>query len=238
MNKVLLTLTALFLSACSNQPASLNEKSTDREKASYFVGHQLGEALKSGVDDQNLDIEVFLQALRMAVAQGENSELPIDAAEMKEAQERHAQATADMKQIMNTENAEINLQKGNEYRDKNAQKEGVISLSSGVQYRVLTEGGTQQHPEISDTVTVHYHGTLINNEVFDSSVERGEPIDIPLERVIQGWKETLPLMSIGDKWEIVIPPELAYGERGAGSNVGPNETLIFEVELLGIPSKS
>jgi len=117
--------------------------------------------------------------------------------------------------------------------EQNKTKEGVITLSSGMQYIVLTEG-TGATPVATDKVTTHYHGTTIDGNVFDSSVDRGQPASFPVSGVIPGWVEALQLMKVGAKWRLFIPPNLAYGERGAGPKIGPYSTLIFEVELISI----
>lgn len=122
---------------------------------------------------------------------------------------------------------------GQAFLDENAKKEGVTTTASGLQYEVLTNG-TGATPVETDQVTVHYHGTLVDGTVFDSSVERGQPATFPVNGVIPGWVEALQLMNVGSKYKLYIPSDLAYGERGAGGSIGPNETLIFEVELLSI----
>lgn len=127
-----------------------------------------------------------------------------------------------------------NLEAGRKFLEENAKRKGVVSLPSGLQYEVLKSGDGPM-PKSTDKVTVHYHGTLIDGKVFDSSVQRGQPATFPVTGVIQGWVEALQLMKVGDKWKLFIPSELAYGSRGAGGgSIGPNATLIFEVELLGI----
>jgi FKBP-type peptidyl-prolyl cis-trans isomerase FklB len=135
---------------------------------------------------------------------------------------------------MRNEKAEENLKAGQEFLEANAKKEGVVSLASGLQYEVITDGGDGPKPTANNTVTCHYHGTLINGTIFDSSVQRGKPASFPLNRVISGWTEGLQLMSVGSKWRFFIPPHLGYGAQQAGASIGPNSTLIFEVELLGI----
>ena len=122
---------------------------------------------------------------------------------------------------------------GQVFLDENSKKEGVTITASGLQYEVLTNG-TGANPVETDQVTVHYHGTLVDGTVFDSSVERGQPATFPVNGVIPGWVEALQLMSVGSKYKLYIPSDLAYGDRGAGGLIGPNETLIFEVELLSI----
>lgn len=131
------------------------------------------------------------------------------------------------------EQAEKNLNEGKAFMEENGKKQGVITLPSGLQYEILTEGSGEK-PKVTDTVKCHYHGTTIKGDVFDSSVNRGVPASFPLNRVIQGWTEALQLMPVGSKWKLVIPPHLAYGEEQISKEIGPNSTLIFEVELLGI----
>eukprot|EP01121_Diplochlamys_sp_Union-15-3_P003021 TRINITY_DN12857_c0_g1_i1.p1 TRINITY_DN12857_c0_g1~~TRINITY_DN12857_c0_g1_i1.p1 ORF type:complete len:160 (+),score=32.48 TRINITY_DN12857_c0_g1_i1:97-576(+) len=127
-----------------------------------------------------------------------------------------------------------NLRKGQEFLKKNAEKEGVVVLPSGLQYKVLHEGTGTRSPKSSDRVSVHYKGTLIDGTEFDSSYSRGNPATFGVTQVIKGWTEALQLMKKGDKWELYIPHNLAYGERGAGGKIGPNSALVFVVELLDI----
>jgi FKBP-type peptidyl-prolyl cis-trans isomerase FklB len=134
---------------------------------------------------------------------------------------------------LKNEKAAANLKAGQEFLDNNSKKEGVISLPSGLQYEVITAGSGPK-PGATDKVTCHYHGTLIDGTVFDSSVKRGQPATFPLNMVIAGWTEGLQLMPQGSKWRFFIPPHLGYGDRQVSAQIGPNSTLIFEVELLGI----
>jgi FKBP-type peptidyl-prolyl cis-trans isomerase FklB len=126
-----------------------------------------------------------------------------------------------------------NVEAGKKFLEENSKKPGVVTLPSGLQYQIIKEG-TGPKPGPEDKVTTHYHGTLLNGKVFDSSVERGQPVSFAVNGVIPGWTEALQLMSVGSKWKLFIPSNLAYGERGAGGDIGPNETLIFEVELISI----
>jgi FKBP-type peptidyl-prolyl cis-trans isomerase FklB len=129
--------------------------------------------------------------------------------------------------------ATTNLKNGLEFLAENAKKEGVVTLESGIQYEIMATGDGAK-PRATQTVNCHYHGTTIDGKVFDSSVQRGRPASFPLNQVISGWTEALQLMPVGSKWRLFLPPHLAYGDREISAEIGPNSTLIFEVELLGI----
>jgi len=129
--------------------------------------------------------------------------------------------------------AEEQKKAGKEFLERNGTREGVVTLPTGLQYEIITEGSGEK-PTITDQVTTHYHGTTIDGEVFDSSVERNEPSTFQVGGVIKGWQEALQLMPVGSKWKLYVPADLAYGESGAGPKIGPHSTLIFEVELLSI----
>jgi FKBP-type peptidyl-prolyl cis-trans isomerase FklB len=134
---------------------------------------------------------------------------------------------------MKSEKSSANLKAGQDFLEANKKKAGITTLPSGLQYEVIIEGNGIK-PLASNKVTCHYHGTLIDGTVFDSSVKRGQPATFPLNMVIKGWTEGLQLMSVGSKWRFFIPAHLAYGDRQTGAHIGPNSTLIFEVELLGV----
>jgi FKBP-type peptidyl-prolyl cis-trans isomerase FklB len=134
---------------------------------------------------------------------------------------------------MKNQKAEANLKAGEKFLEENGKRPGVVVLASGLQYEIMTEG-TGAKPSAKNKVTCHYHGTLIDGTVFDSSVQRGQPATFPLNMVIKGWTEGLQLMAQGSKWRFFIPPHLGYGDRQVSPQIGPNSTLIFEVELLGI----
>lgn len=134
---------------------------------------------------------------------------------------------------MKNEKAAANLKAGQEFLETNRSKPGIVALPSGLQYEILKEGNGPK-PTPTSKVTCHYHGTLTDGTVFDSSVQRGQPATFPLNMVIKGWTEGVPLMTLGSKWRFFIPPHLAYGERQTGAHIGPNSTLIFDVELLEI----
>ncbi len=134
---------------------------------------------------------------------------------------------------MKNDKAEANLKAGQEFLAANKSKPGVVELPSGLQYQILTEGNGPK-PNQNNTVTCHYHGTLVNGTIFDSSVQRGKPASFPLNQVIKGWTEGVQLMGTGSKWRFFIPPHLGYGDRQIGGTIGPNSTLIFDVELISI----
>lgn len=140
---------------------------------------------------------------------------------------------ADMLYKRKKEMAEKNLNAGKAFLEENAKREGIITLPSGLQYEIM-KAGDGEKPGPRSTVKCHYHGTTIEGKVFDSSVKRGTPASFPLNRVISGWTEALQLMPVGSKWKLFLPPNLAYGEEQISKEIGPNSTLIFEVELLGI----
>ncbi len=192
------------------------------ETASYSLGVNIGTNLtKQGLKE--LDVESFKEGLADIFA---GSEIKLDSATMNN-------AIQSLLEKAKGEEAEANKSAGEKFLAETAKKAGVTVLDSGLQYEVLTEGNGKK-PGASDTVTTHYHGTLISGEVFDSSVQRGEAATFPVNGVIAGWVEALQLMNEGSKWRLYIPSELAYGPRGAGDMIGPNAALIFEVELIAI----
>lgn len=194
------------------------------QRASYSIGFDIGRNIASQ-PGMNIDQAALSAGLSDALAK---SEPRLNPAEMQQAfadlQSRAAQATAAL--------AETNIKSSEAFLAANKAKPGITTTASGLQYEVITRG-TGAKPAPENTVVVHYHGTLIDGTVFDSSVERGETIEFPVTRVIPGWVEALQLMSVGDKWRLFIPPGLGYGARAAGK-IPPNSALIFEVELIGI----
>ncbi|MFZ4457201.1 MAG: FKBP-type peptidyl-prolyl cis-trans isomerase [Bacteroidales bacterium] len=192
------------------------------DKVSYALGLSMGQNFQSsGINALNVDD--FSRALK-AVYDGVQPEITYDEAKQV--------INAYFEQVQN-EALGANKAIGEEFLLENAKKEGVITLASGLQYEVLT-AGTGVKPKATDSVKCHYHGTLIDGRVFDSSVQRDQPATFGVNQVIQGWVEALQLMPVGSKWRLFIPSHLAYGERGAGEMIGPNTALIFDVELLDI----
>ncbi|MEC8031461.1 MAG: FKBP-type peptidyl-prolyl cis-trans isomerase [Bacteroidota bacterium] len=192
------------------------------DSVSYCIGVNIGENLKNQFSD--IDIKDFMNGINDVL--DKKSELKISNAEAQKVLQEYFTKQQEMK-------TKIAKEEGANFLAENAKKEGVISLESGLQYEILKQGSGAK-PTINDNVTTHYHGTLIDGTIFDSSVDRGQPATFPVSGVIKGWTEALQLMSVGSKWRLYVPYDLAYGERGAGANIGPFTTLIFEVELISI----
>jgi len=193
-----------------------------QDEVSYALGLSIGQNFKaSGI--KAITSEDFIAGLQDALAEREPQMTT----------ERAREVINQLFSRLQQEEAELNAAAGKEYQEIMRHKSGVVTLPSGLQYEIIKEGKGAK-PKATDKVRVHYHGTLINGVVFDSSVERGEPAEFPLNAVIPGWTQILQLMPVGSKWRVVIPSELAYGSRGAGDVIRPNMTLIFEIELLDI----
>ncbi len=191
------------------------------DSVSYGLGVAIGNNLKnSGFDSVKVDI--MSQALK-EVFEGKATMKQEDADKIIQGYMAEKEKTK----------GQENVAKGKAFLEENKKKAGVQTTASGMQYIVMKEG-TGAKPGLNDKVTTHYHGTLIDGTVFDSSVERGQPASFPVSGVIPGWTEALQMMPVGSKWKLFLPSELAYGERGAGGKIGPNSVLVFEVELLSI----
>ena len=201
---------------------------TQKDKFSYALGMNIGMNMKK--QSVPVDADLLARGLKDSMAGGKTLLTEDEArAVLTEMQnELRKQQEAKAKQL-----GEDNKKEGAEFLATNKAKENVVTLPSGLQYKIM-QPGTGPKPAASDTVTVNYRGTLINGSEFDSSYKRGQPATFPVTGVIKGWTEALQLMPVGSKWQLFIPADLAYGERGAGSNIGPNATLIFEVELISI----
>ena len=227
---VLLQL-ALVAPAIAQAP----EGKTVKDPFSYFLGISVGQQMgQSGFQLSDLDVDQVLLGFKDGI---QNKPPALTEAQLTEArtkiqtllQARQQQAQAEMDKA-----GAANREKGVQFLAENAKKEGIKAIDGGIQYKEL-KAGTGPSPKVTDTVRVHYTGTLINGTKFDSSVDRGQPATFPLNRVIQGWQIAIAKMKVGAKWIIYIPSDLAYGVQGSPSGgIGPNEVLIFEVELLGI----
>jgi FKBP-type peptidyl-prolyl cis-trans isomerase FklB len=196
----------------------------EKEKVSYAIGMGVGTNLHR--NDVTIDMDAFLRGLKDSMTGGKT---------LMTEDEARAAITQFVEETK-AKQAEANKKEGESFLAGNKTKEGVVVLPSGLQYKILT-AGTGPKPTMSDTVVCNYRGTLINGTEFDSSFKSGKPATFPLGRVIKGWTEALQLMPVGSKWQLFIPPDLAYGDKGAGNVIGPGTTLIFEVELLSIQEK-
>lgn len=195
---------------------------TTKDSASYALGFRVAQSMK-GQGLQDINMALFESGFSAGVIA--KSIIPDSLLDVciKKYQDN-----------MSLEKIAVNRAIGAEFLATNGKKPGVVSMSNGMQYEVIVAGTGTLKPTLANTVKCHYHGTLIDGTVFDSSVQRGEPISFPLNGVIKGWQDAVQLMTIGSKWKLFIPSELAYGDRSAGPFIGPGSTLIFEVELLGI----
>jgi FKBP-type peptidyl-prolyl cis-trans isomerase FklB len=207
--------------------ASAEELKTEKQKFSYTVGFQVGQSLKR--DGLELDVKAFSQAVE-DVLSGAQPQLSMD--QMKAAINTFREKQMEEKRAL----AEKNKKEGEAFLAANKKKKGVKTLPDGLQYQVI-KAGTGATPKATDTVEVNYRGTLLDGKEFDSSYKRGKPTTLQVGGVIKGWQSALEHMKVGGKWKVWVPSDLAYGERGAGNVIGPNETLVFEIELLDIKSE-
>lgn len=222
-------------SAKSGGAAAAPAASAPMDKVSYFIGSQIGGNIANNFKQQGVevDLDAFLEAVRH---QFEGKPSKYKPEELQAAMEA-------FEQVMKGKQAEMEKQAaakaqevkaaGAKFLAENGKREGVKTTASGLQYEVVKQGDGPK-PVATDKVNVHYHGTLLNGKVFDSSVQRGEPITFGVQEVIKGWTEALQLMNVGSKYKLFIPADLAYGDNSAGPDIGPGETLVFEVELLKI----
>jgi FKBP-type peptidyl-prolyl cis-trans isomerase FklB len=224
-----------YLAGCAPEEASSASElklDTPKNRISYTIGVNIGQDFKT----QNMDVDpdVLLMGLKDTLS---GKELQLTEEEMVQEiqnfqQEMQARMVAEME-----EQATRNKAEGEAFLVENAKQEGVVVTESGLQYKVL-EPGEGDMPGPADVATVHYRGTLIDGTQFDSSYDRGQPATFPVGGVIPGWTEALQLMQPGAKWQLFIPAELAYGERGAGQDIGPNATLLFDVELISVEKET
>jgi FKBP-type peptidyl-prolyl cis-trans isomerase len=204
---------------------------TPKQKASYAIGMNIGRGLHK--DSVDVDPNVLLQGLKDALAGGkmllsdEEAKAALTAlqADVSKRQQEKMQVAGD-----------ANKKQGDAFLAANKSKEGIVTLPSGLQYKIL-QAGAGPKPAATDSVVCNYKGTLLDGTEFDSSYKRGQPATFAVNQVIHGWTEALQLMPVGSKWQLFIPPDLAYGPSGAGGVIGPNATLVFEVELLSIQAK-
>ena len=223
MKNVIIISSLLAVVACKTETPKEVKLENELDSVSYSLGVNIGENINKQFEEYSLDN--FVAGMKGVL---NNEEEPKISGE---------QATAIIQEYFTKkqgQESETMIEEGRKFLETNASKEGVTVLESGLQYEVLAEGDGINMPKLEDNVTTHYHGTLMDGTVFDSSVDRGEPASFPVNGVIKGWTEALQLMSVGSKWKLYVPYDLAYGERGAGPQIGPYSTLVFEVELISI----
>jgi FKBP-type peptidyl-prolyl cis-trans isomerase len=220
----------------TKKPTAALSLKTQKDKFSYALGMNLGVGLGKNLHQQSVEVDpnIVARGLKDALVGGKTllSEDEAKAVLTTAQAEVRAKQQEKMQQASAT-----NKKEGEAFLAANKTKDGVVTLPSGLQYKILT-AGTGPKPAASDTVVCNYRGTLINGTEFDSSYKRGQPATFPVGGVIKGWTEALQLMPVGSKWQLFIPADLGYGDRGAGGDIGPGATLIFEVELLSIQDKS
>jgi FKBP-type peptidyl-prolyl cis-trans isomerase FklB len=205
---------------------------TDKDKVSYAIGVNIGKSMRK--DAVDIDPTIFSRGMKDALGGGK---LLLTDDEMKIALTKlQGELRAKQEEAMQKA-GEINKKAGDDFLAQNKTKEGVVALPDGLQYKILKEG-TGPKPAATDSVVCNYRGTLLDGTEFDSSYKRGQPATFPVSGVIKGWTEAVQLMPVGSKWQLFVPAELAYGNRGAGPDIGPNSTLIFEVELLSLQNKA
>lgn len=228
--QLIVALSILFLAFQAGAEETLVLKS-QKDRVSYIIGIEIGRNFKK--QEINIDPDILKRGIQDAISGGKPllTEQEIQETVVTFQKEMMAKQEELAKKL-----AEKNKKDGEDFFAKNKGKEGVKTLASGLQYKVI-KAGAGKKPTINDSVTTHYQGTLVDGTEFDSSYKRGQPVTFPVSGVIAGWTEALQLMEEGAKWQLFIPPNLAYGERGTGGVIGPNATLIFEIELISIQEK-
>jgi FKBP-type peptidyl-prolyl cis-trans isomerase FklB len=209
--------------------ASTDQVKLDKHKLSYAIGYQIGTQFAGG--DPDVDLATVQKAIQDAYAKRHPAVSMQDMHDQLRQleQQMHADAVAEFKRI-----AAANARKSADYLAHNRKRPGVVQLPSGIQYAVIQRGKGGESPTVTSTVTVNYRGMLVDGTEFDSSWAHGAPVTFQVNKVIPGWQDVIPRMHVGDRWKVVIPPQLAYGERGQLPRIGPNEALVFEIELLDI----
>ncbi|MDE2155388.1 MAG: FKBP-type peptidyl-prolyl cis-trans isomerase [Xanthomonadaceae bacterium] len=210
-------------------PAAASTDKLDKAKLSYAIGYQIGSQFADGKPE--VDIPTLQRAIEDAYARRRPT---VSMQDMQQQLQRlnaqmHADALAEFKRI-----AKANERKSEAFMAHNRQQPGVVQLPSGIQYQVLQKGSGSTSPTVASTVTVNYRGMLVDGTEFDNTWARGTPVSFAVNSVLSGWQDVIPRMHVGDRWKVVIPPRLAYGEAGALPRIGPNEALVFDIQLLDI----
>ena len=216
----------IILACMTNTVTADNKLKTNKQKYSYAIGIQVANSLKT----QNIDLDVDSLSLAIKDVLG-NKPLRASHKELNQAIASLQAESSKKKQAK----AKSSIESGKKFQANYKKDKQVTTLKNGLQYKILTKGKGKK-PKSTDSIVAHYEGKLINGKVFDSSYKRNKPATFPVNRVIKGWQEIIPMMPLGSTWEVVIPAELAYGDTGAGNDIGPGETLIFKIELISIKS--
>jgi FKBP-type peptidyl-prolyl cis-trans isomerase FklB len=231
INRIPLILSIVVLTFTFTANISAKQKTklvSEKEKISYSIGLSIGNNFKQ----QKIEIEMdsLAQGIEDALTGAKQKMTPEEIRQTMEAFRRQMQARSESNRQAASSGNQV---KGEKFLAQNKKRKNVVTLASGLQYEVVKKGSGKR-PGLTDTVVTHYKGMLIGGKVFDSSYKRGQPAEFPVNGVIKGWTEALQLMQQGAKWKLYIPADLAYGSRGAGNAIGPNEALIFEIELLEV----
>ncbi|MGE0638091.1 MAG: FKBP-type peptidyl-prolyl cis-trans isomerase [Bacteroidia bacterium] len=226
MKKTLLflSISTLMMVSCKNETKDLS-LNTKEDSLSYALGVNIGTSIQGDRIDTLIEVNKLISGLKAALDTGE-VEIKMNADEAINFLQEYFMA------LKNKELDAVKM-KGSTFLAENGKREGVVTTASGLQYEIIKTGNGPK-PTAESVVETHYHGTFLDGKVFDSSVERGKPVEFPINRVIPGWTEALQLMPVGSKWKLWVPYQLAYGETGQQPNIPPYTTLVFEVELLGI----
>ena len=235
----IMIISIFFLSSCDDESLQLSGKKVDRadqkpqtdiEKQSYSLGQNMGITLKTA------EIEFDPSFFNAGFYDAAEEKQMMTQEEMQDGLVALQKTTQNKQKEKYDLLSKENLKESQKNLDNNMKQEGILVTETGLQYKIIHDGDGSK-PKITDTVKVHYEGRLFDGRVFDSSIARGEPVTFPVDGVIPGWTEALQIMSVGSKWQLFIPPNLAYGESGAGNIIGPNNALVFDVELLAILSE-
>jgi FKBP-type peptidyl-prolyl cis-trans isomerase FklB len=228
MKTMLIGMLAIFFLAAPVSAAENSSLKSQKDKVSYTIGVNVGNNIKQL--PMEIDPDIFFKGFKDAASGGK---LLLSEEEIRTVMIAFQKELADKQAELMKTQGEKNKKEGEAFLAENKKKEGVKTLASGLQYKVIKTGNGKS-PKTTDKVSTHYQGTLIDGTEFDSSYKRGEPATFPVTGVIPGWTEALQLMKVGSKWQLFVPSKLAYGERGAGPKIGPNAVLIFTIELLAV----
>ncbi|WP_159560847.1 FKBP-type peptidyl-prolyl cis-trans isomerase [Alcanivorax sp. S71-1-4] len=233
MKHLTIIFSILSIAGCASTAPKEIDVTSIGDVASYSFGVEAGSTVKAGLEDKYIDKDLFLLGISDAIKSNELRYNLTDE-EISAARTEHESWAANKKEQDALIAGEKNAQEGATFIESYSSRGNVHQLDSGILYTILDSGSGTSHPTVDNHVKVHYEGRFIDGTVFDSSIEREEPVSVDLERVIEGWREAITHMSEGEKWEVVIPSRLAYGSQGRPPAIEPNQTLIFQIELIEI----